>query len=130
MTELETAFPDDVIVRFGEGDARAIGVYRVRSTIGARGVVVVVLGPGLTADAAVDSTFVAAVIAAFERWATLTITLPDEPNEVIPPRQRGKSGDGAPVAAPNDTAQAPTKAPSARTWIRRRHWFARGSILP
>lgn len=109
VAELETAFPDDVIVRFGEGDARAIGVYRRAIDDRARGVVVVVLGPGMTADAAVDSTFLRRSLPR-ERWATLTITLPDEANEVIPPRQRGKAGDGAPVAAPNDTAQAPTKA--------------------
>ena len=117
VTELETAFPDDAIVRFGDGDDRAIGVYRDAVDGGALGVVVIVLGSGLSPDAYVDSTFLRRSLPR-ERWATLTVALPDVANETLPPRQHDKFVEGAtappaaePAAAKPATAIAPAVDP-------------------
>lgn len=110
-TELETAFPDDAIVRFGEGDDRAIGVYRDSIDDKALGVVVVVLGSGLSPDAHVDSTSLRRSLPR-SRWSTLTVALPDVPNETLPPRQHDKFVPGA-VAPPADPAAALPVPPAA-----------------
>lgn len=112
--ELETAFPDDAIVRFGEGDERAIGVYRDSIDDKALGVVVVVLGPGLSPDANVDSTVLRRSLPR-ARWSTLTVALPDIPNETLPPRQHDKFVEGAvaPPAADSSAAEpTPVAAPA------------------
>ena len=103
--ELETSFPDDAIVRIGDGDARAMGVYRDAIEPKALGVVVIVLGSGLSPDSNADSTELRRTLAR-GRWATLTVTLPDIPNELLPPRQRDKFVEGA-AATP---APVPTNA--------------------
>ena len=110
-TELETAFPDDAIVRFGEGDDRAIGVFRDSIDDKALGVVVVVLGSGLSPDAHVDSTSLRRSLPR-SRWSTLTVALPDIPNEMLPPRQHDKFVPGA-VAPPADPAAAKPAPPAA-----------------
>jgi len=110
-TELEVAFPDDAIVRFGEGDDRAIGVFRDSIDDRALGVVVVVLGSGLSPDAHVDSTSLRRSLPR-SRWSTLTVALPDIPNEMLPPRQHDKFVPGA-VAPPADPAAAKPATPAA-----------------
>jgi hypothetical protein len=110
-TELETAFPDDAIVRFGEGDDRAIGVFRDSIDDKALGVVVVVLGSGLSPDAHVDSTSLRWSLPR-SRWSTLTVALPDIPNETLPPRQHEKFVPGA-AAPPADPAAAKPATPAA-----------------
>lgn len=112
--ELETAFPDEAIVRFGEGDDRAIGVYRESIDTKALGVVVVVLGSGLSPDAHVDSTSLRRSLPR-ARWSTLTVALPDIPNETLPPRQHDKFVEGAVAPAAADPAvvkPAPQAAPA------------------
>ena len=106
--ELETSFPDDAIVRIGDGDARAVGVYRDAIEPKALGVVVIVLGSGLSPDSSADSTDLRRTLAR-GRWATLAVTLPDIPNELLPPRQRDKFVEGA-AATP---APVPTNAVEA-----------------
>jgi hypothetical protein len=110
-SELEGAFPDDAIVRIGDGDDRAIGVYRDALEPKVLGVVVVVLGAGLSPDAHVDSTSLRRSLAR-KRWATLTVALPDIPNETLPPRQRDKFVEGATAAqpAPDPAAAKPAEA--------------------
>ena len=111
--ELETAFPDDSIVRFGDGADHAIGVYRDAVGGKARGIVVVVLGSSLVPDAANDSTRLRRALPR-ERWATLTIALPDVPNETLPPRQHDKFVEGATAPAqPADAKPAPVQTASA-----------------
>ncbi len=110
--ELETAFPDDAIVRIGDGDDRAIGVYRDALEPKALGVVVVVLGSGLSHDANVDSTSLRCSLAR-KRWATLTVALPDVPNETLPPRQRDKFVEGAAAAPAAAQALDPAAAKPA-----------------
>lgn len=108
--ELETAFPDDSIVRFGDGADRAIGVYRDAVGGKARGIVVVVLGSSLVPDAANDSTRLRRALPR-ERWATLTVALPDVPNETLPPRQHDKFVEGATAPAqPADAKPVPLPA--------------------
>jgi hypothetical protein len=103
-SELETVFPDDVIVRIGDGDDRAVGVYREAIQPKALGVIVVVLGSGLSADSNADSTALRRTLAR-RRWATLAVALPDLPNEALPPRQRDKFVEGA--TAPAAVSPAP-----------------------
>jgi len=109
--ELETAFPDDSIVRIGDGNDRAIGVYRASIADRALGVVVVVLGPSLAPDAVEDSTQLRRSLPR-GRWSTLTVALPDVPNEVLPPRQHDKFVEGA-AGAPSAPAQPAAAAPTA-----------------
>jgi hypothetical protein len=111
-TEFETAFPDDAIVRFGEGDDRAIGVYRNSIDEKALGVVVVVLGSGLSPDAHVDSTSLRRLLPR-SRWSTLTVALPDIPNETLPPRQHDKFVEGAAAPPPADPGAAKPPAAAA-----------------
>ena len=106
--ELESAFPDDSIVRIGDGDDRAIGVYRPSIDERALGVVVVVLGSSTSPDSVGDSTRLRRALPR-DRWSTLTVALPDVPNEVLPPRQHDKFVEGA--AAQPEPAQPPPAQP-------------------
>ncbi len=112
--ELETAFSDDAIVRFGEGDDRAIGVYRNSIDAKSLGVVVVVLGPELSPDAHIDSAALRRLLPR-DRWSTLTVALPDVPNETLPPRQRDKFVEGASAAPADSTSAQPAPAPQTAT---------------
>lgn len=107
--ELEAVFPDDVVVRIGDGEDRAIGVYREAIQPKAIGVIVIVLGAGMTADSSTDATALRRALAR-RHWATLAVALPDIPNETLPPRQRGKLVEGA--AAPAAPAAPATPAPA------------------
>ncbi len=109
--ELETVFPDDVIVRIGDGDDRAVGVYRDAIQPKALGVIVIVLGSGMSADSATDSTTLRRTLAR-RHWATLAVALPDIPNEALPPRQRDKFVEGA--IAPAAPTAPPAKAVEAQ----------------
>jgi hypothetical protein len=109
--ELETVFPDDVIVRIGDGDDRAVGVYRDAIQPKALGVIVIVLGSGMSADSTTDSTTLRRTLAR-RHWATLAVALPDIPNEPLPPRQRDKFVEGA--IAPAAPTAPPAKAVDAQ----------------
>lgn len=106
--ELEAVFPDDVIVRIGDGDDRAIGVYREAIKPNAIGVIVIVIGSGMSADSSADATALRRALAR-RHWATLAVALPDIPNETLPPRQRDKFVEGAAAPAAPATP-APTVA--------------------
>jgi Protein of unknown function (DUF3530) len=108
--ELEAVFPDDVIVRIGEGDDRAIGVYREAIQPKAIGVIVVVLGSGMSADSSADVAALRRALAR-RRWATLAVALPDIPNEILPLRQRNKFVEDAAAPATPAPAQAAAAAP-------------------
>ena len=110
--ELEDAFPDDSIVRFGEGSDLAIGVYRESVRGDALGVVVVVLGSGLSPDSYSDSTSLRRSLPR-ERWSTLTVALPDAPNESLPPRQHDKYVEGSTTGAAPPAEAVPEKAAQA-----------------
>ena len=107
--ELETAFPDDAVVWLGEGEDRALGVYRDVTRGKALGVVVIVLASGMSPDAHADATALRRSLPR-ARWATLAVALPDVPDTVLPPRQRDKL-TAVPVAAadpkPTSAAIAP-----------------------
>jgi len=106
--DLESAFPDDSVVRIGDGDDRAIGVFRKSLDEPALGVVVVVLGSSIAPDAVNDSTRLRRALPR-GRWSTLAVVLPDVPNEVFPPRQRDKFVEG--VAAQPASGQPPPIPP-------------------
>jgi hypothetical protein len=108
--ELESAFPDDSIVRIGDGDDRTIGVYRQSIGDRALGVVVIVLGASLTAESVGDSTRLRHALPR-GRWSTLAVALPDVPNEVLPPRQHDKLVEGAAAAQPAEPAATSQVAP-------------------
>ena len=110
--ELETAFPDDAVVWLGEGEDRALGVYRDVTRGKSIGVVIIVLGSGMSPDAPVDATALRRSLPR-ARWATLTVALPDVPDAVLAPRQRDKLVAATATAADAKPASAPIAAPIA-----------------